>query len=131
MSRTSAVHMNDEDHFLAYLNWNLYNSVLLKTQLFTKELIEHSDPLGSLGLNGAGDDPVDFIPTSVPPTTSSPQSDTQITLTQITLSRQLTPSGQHAQITLATQITLTQITLSGLLTSVGAATDPDPALGAQ
>ncbi|KZV56776.1 hypothetical protein F511_19170 [Dorcoceras hygrometricum] len=36
MSRTSAVHKNDEDHFLAYLNWNLYNSVLLKTPLFTK-----------------------------------------------------------------------------------------------
>ncbi|KZV22656.1 hypothetical protein F511_05112 [Dorcoceras hygrometricum] len=25
--------------------------------------IEHDGPLGSLGLNGAGDDPVDFIPT--------------------------------------------------------------------
>ncbi|KZV44333.1 cucumisin-like [Dorcoceras hygrometricum] len=27
--------------------------------------IEHVGPLGSLGLNGAGDDPVDFMPTSV------------------------------------------------------------------
>ncbi|KZV20436.1 Flowering time control protein FCA [Dorcoceras hygrometricum] len=25
--------------------------------------IEHADPLGSLDLNGAGDDPVDFVPT--------------------------------------------------------------------
>ncbi|KZV29238.1 hypothetical protein F511_36991 [Dorcoceras hygrometricum] len=28
-----------------------------------EKLIEHAEPLGSLGLNGAGDGPVDFIPT--------------------------------------------------------------------
>ncbi|KZV53695.1 GDSL esterase/lipase [Dorcoceras hygrometricum] len=33
----------------------------LSEQLLNNFMIEHAEPLGSLGLNGAGDDPVDFV----------------------------------------------------------------------
>ncbi|KZV28385.1 hypothetical protein F511_28344 [Dorcoceras hygrometricum] len=35
--------------------------------------IEHAEPLGSLGLNGAGDDPAEYIPTGGFPRSSAGQ----------------------------------------------------------